>query len=49
MALPQQKLVFNGEEMMNLQRLSSVGVGDGDLVRMVTNVSRYGVLVDKKC
>lgn len=35
MALPQQKLVFNGAEMMNLQRLSSVGVGDGDLVRML--------------
>ncbi|XP_077214754.1 protein DNA-DAMAGE INDUCIBLE 1-like [Tasmannia lanceolata] len=35
LSLQQQQLLFNGKEMRNTERLSSVGVRDGDLVMMV--------------
>ncbi|KAG9448787.1 hypothetical protein H6P81_008752 [Aristolochia fimbriata] len=38
--LQQQQLLFNGSEMRNPDRLSSIGVGDGDLVMMMANNSR---------
>ncbi|KAL3643288.1 DNA damage-inducible protein 1 [Castilleja foliolosa] len=37
--LQQQQLLFNGNEMKNSEKLSAVGVGDGDLVMMVSNAS----------
>ncbi|KAK6124034.1 hypothetical protein DH2020_042222 [Rehmannia glutinosa] len=37
--LQQQQLLYNGREMRNSEKLSAVGVSDGDLVMMVSNVS----------
>ncbi|KAL3508320.1 hypothetical protein ACH5RR_027721 [Cinchona calisaya] len=35
--LQQQQLLYNGREMRNAEKLRSLGVGDGDLVMMVSN------------
>ncbi|KAG8385963.1 hypothetical protein BUALT_Bualt03G0099800 [Buddleja alternifolia] len=37
--LQQQQLLHNGREMRNAEKLSALGVGDGDLVMMVANAS----------
>lgn len=40
--LQQQQLLFNGREMRNNEKLSSLGVKDEDLVMLVSNAtSRY--------
>ncbi|KAF8414300.1 hypothetical protein HHK36_002302 [Tetracentron sinense] len=39
-SLQQQQLLFNGSEVRNSMRLRAIGVGDGDLVMMVSNASR---------
>ncbi|XP_068642447.1 protein DNA-DAMAGE INDUCIBLE 1 [Aristolochia californica] len=39
-SLQQQQLLFNGSEMKNSERLSSIGVRDGDLVMMMSSTSR---------
>lgn len=39
MPLQQQQLLHNGKEMKNTQKLSSLGVNDGDLVMMVSKAS----------
>jgi hypothetical protein len=39
--LRQQQLHFNGKEMQNSEKLSSVGVQDGDLVMMLPSNERY--------
>ncbi|KAK9733194.1 hypothetical protein RND81_04G050400 [Saponaria officinalis] len=36
-ALQQQQLLYNGKEMRNHEKLSSLGVVDGDLIMMVSN------------
>ena len=43
-SLHQQQLQFNGKEMKNSDRLSSIGVGDGDMVMMVPVASGSGYL-----
>lgn len=35
--LQQQQLLFNGKEMRNTEKLSAIGVSDGDLVMMVSS------------
>ncbi|KAI3466383.1 hypothetical protein Pfo_023046 [Paulownia fortunei] len=37
--LQQQQLLYNGREMRNVEKLSALGVSDGDLVMMVSNAS----------
>lgn len=37
--LQQQQLLYNGREMRNSDKLSALGVGDGDLVMMVSNAT----------
>lgn len=37
--LQQQQLLYNGKEMRNHEKLSSLGVRDGDLIMMVSNAS----------
>ncbi|PWA98953.1 ubiquitin family protein [Artemisia annua] len=37
--LQQQQLLYNGKEMRNNEKLSGLGVADGDLVMMVSNTS----------
>lgn len=37
--LQQQQLLYNGREMRNAEKLSGLGVSDGDLVMMVSNAS----------
>ncbi|KAL7130716.1 hypothetical protein ABFS83_13G152300 [Erythranthe nasuta] len=37
--LQQQQLLYNGSEMRNSDKLSALGVGDGDLVMMISNAS----------
>ncbi|KAI5674640.1 hypothetical protein M9H77_15004 [Catharanthus roseus] len=37
--LQQQQLLYNGREMMNSEKLSSLGVSDGDLVMLVSKAS----------
>uniref|UniRef100_A0A5B7BC51 Putative DNA damage-inducible protein 1 n=1 Tax=Davidia involucrata TaxID=16924 RepID=A0A5B7BC51_DAVIN len=37
--LQQQQLLYNGKEMRNAEKLSALGVSDGDLVMMVSNAS----------
>ncbi|WOK92594.1 UBA domain-containing protein mud1 [Canna indica] len=39
-SLHQQQLHFNGKEMSNPERLSALGVADGDMVMMVSQASR---------
>ncbi|KAJ8460430.1 hypothetical protein OPV22_033356 [Ensete ventricosum] len=39
-SLHQQQLHFNGKEMRNSDRLSAIGVGDGDMVMMVPQAAR---------
>lgn len=34
--LQQQQLLYNGKEMKNAERLRALGVGEGDLVMMVS-------------
>lgn len=34
--LQQQQLLYNGKEMKNAERLGALGVGEGDLVMMVS-------------
>lgn len=41
-SLHQQQLQFNGKEMKNSDRLSSIGVGDGDMLMMVPVASSTG-------
>ncbi|GMH24397.1 hypothetical protein Nepgr_026240 [Nepenthes gracilis] len=38
-ALQQQQLLYNGKEMSNHEKLSGLGVGDGDLIMMVSDAS----------
>ncbi|KAL8469577.1 hypothetical protein ACS0TY_032428 [Phlomoides rotata] len=38
-ALQQQQLLYNGKEMRNSEKLSALGVSDGDLVMMLSNAS----------
>lgn len=38
-SLQQQQLLYNGKEMNNAEKLSSLGVNDGDLVMMVSKAS----------
>nr|GMC74448.1 DNA damage-inducible protein 1 [Ipomoea batatas] len=38
--LQQQQLLYNGREMRNAEKLSALGVADGDLVMMVSNASQ---------
>lgn len=40
--LQQQQLLLNGNEMGNSQKLSALGVADGDLVMMVPNAASSG-------
>ena len=42
MPLQQQVLHFNGKEMNNVEKLSAIGVHDGDLVMMVASNNRFG-------
>lgn len=43
--LQQQQLLFNGKEIRNAEKLSALGVNDGDLVMMVSlATSRYAFL-----
>lgn len=45
MPLQQQQLLLNGKEIRNAEKLSAVGVNDGDLVMMVSlATSRYDLL-----
>ncbi|XP_027062264.1 DNA damage-inducible protein 1 [Coffea eugenioides] len=37
--LQQQQLLYNGTEMRNAEKLSGLGIGDGDLVMMVSNAN----------
>lgn len=37
--LQQQQLLYNGREMRNSDKLSALGIGDGDLVMMVSNAA----------
>ncbi|GMP64900.1 hypothetical protein CsSME_00025943 [Camellia sinensis var. sinensis] len=37
--LQQQQLLYNGREIKNAEKLSAVGVNDGDLVMMVSRAS----------
>lgn len=37
--LQQQQLLYNGREMKNSEKLSSLGVSDGDLVMLVSKAS----------
>lgn len=39
MALQQQQLLYNGKEMRNGEKLSVLGLSDGDLVMMVSGSS----------
>ncbi|KAH6768138.1 ubiquitin family protein [Perilla frutescens var. frutescens] len=41
-ALQQQQLLYNGKEMRNSEKLSALGVADGDLVMMVPNTASSG-------
>lgn len=38
-SLQQQQLLYNGREMRNAEKLGALGVGDGDLVMMVSKAS----------
>lgn len=40
--LQQQQLLYNGREMRNSEKLSALGVSDGDLVMMLSNASSSG-------
>ncbi|KAL6547041.1 DNA damage-inducible protein 1 [Orobanche minor] len=40
--LQQQQLLYNGREIRNSEKLSAVGVSDGDLVMMLSNTSASG-------
>lgn len=37
--LQRQQLLYNGKEMRNTERLSALGLSEGDLVMMVSNSS----------
>ncbi|XP_073281139.1 protein DNA-DAMAGE INDUCIBLE 1-like isoform X1 [Primulina huaijiensis] len=39
--LQQQQLLYNGREMRNAEKLGALGVGDGDLVMMVSKASSF--------
>ena len=41
-SLHQQKLHFNGKELKNSDRLSGVGVKDGDMMMMLSVATRFG-------
>lgn len=45
MPLQQQQLLYNGKEIRNAEKLSGLGVSDGDLVMMVAGVSQSRCLV----
>ncbi|PSS06001.1 DNA damage-inducible protein [Actinidia chinensis var. chinensis] len=37
--LQRQQLLFNGKEMSNAEKLSALGVNDGDLIMMISQAS----------